>query len=172
MTRKKQAATATRSLNADLLENLQTIKDKHPKEMWPGVAYVIRETSRMFSTALEDRLSKHDISLAQARYLGVLWLEDGLTQGELTEVLGNSVPTTVIAINRLEKRGLITRRSSKTDKRKSHIFLSKKGRALESKVISEGLKVERIAMKHLSKTEVKALSNMIGRIQAELRPLQ
>ena len=67
----------------------------------PGnsIGYLTRIAFRFFSRALEMRTAAHGVSSGQWRFLRVLWLEDGLTQRELSRRVGMREPTTVIALS-------------------------------------------------------------------------
>jgi DNA-binding MarR family transcriptional regulator len=54
-------------------------------------------------------------------FLRALWVEDGLTQRELSARVGMMEPTTVIALKGLEKAGLVRRARSRKDARRVHV---------------------------------------------------
>ena len=64
---------------------------------------------RSFSRALERRTLEHGVSAGQWRFLRQLWLEDGITQRELSARVGMREPTTVVALKSLEAAGLVRR---------------------------------------------------------------
>src|SRR5438552_18277373 len=78
-----------------------------------SVGYLLRIAFRSYSRALERRTLPFGISGGQWRFLRVLWAEDGLTQTELSRRVGMREPTTVAAVNGMERAGLVLRRKSK-----------------------------------------------------------
>ena len=86
-----------------------------------SIGYLLRITFRGFSRALENRTIAHGVSSGQWRFLRQLWLQDGLTQRELSRRVGMREPTTVVAVNSLVKAGFVKRAPSDEDRRKVHI---------------------------------------------------
>jgi MarR family transcriptional regulator, organic hydroperoxide resistance regulator len=140
-------------------------KDLPPSE---SVGYVVREVHRAFMRSLEFRLSQHGITSGMWWFLRLLWIEDGFSQAELSERLRVMSPTTVRAMDRLEKQGLITRQPSADDKRKVHIFLTDRGRALRSQLIPIAHEVNRIGTKSLTSAERKTLLSLLARVMDNL----
>ena len=84
---------------------------------------------------MDRRAEAHGVSVTQWRYLRELWEEDGMSIGELTARVGHQGPTTtVVAVELLEKAGLVTVAKSDEDRRKSFIHLTRRGRRLASTV--------------------------------------
>ena len=117
---------------------------------------------------LRTHLQKHGISTAQWFLLRVLWSEEGLSQRELSERVSTTEPTTQSALLRMEKQGIIKRVKSTKDRRANSIYLTKKGRALEPKMIPYAFEVNRLAVQGLSKSELKTFKSLIGRIRLNL----
>ena len=95
-----------------------------------GVGYLVRDLHRAFSRALQQRIASHGVSMGQWFFLRALWDEDGLTQRELSQRVGMMEPTTVTALNGMERRGLVERVRNPHDRRKVNIYLTPKGRSL------------------------------------------
>ena len=70
----------------------------------------------------------------QWRVLRVLWERDGCVLSELAEATLIPAPSLVGILDRLERNGMLTRRRSKSDRRKVHIFVSREGKELEQQV--------------------------------------
>src|SRR3546814_2331421 len=92
--------------------------------LFRSIGYLARVVFRSFSRLLERRTLTHDVSAGQWRFLRQLWREDGITQRELSERVGMREPTTVVALKGLEKAGLITRKKTTDDRRKTFIHLT------------------------------------------------
>jgi len=95
-----------------------------------NIGYLVRDVHRAFSRALQARIAAHGVSMGQWFFLRALWDEDGLTQRELSQRVGMMEPTTVTALNGMERRGLVERVRNAHDRRKVNIFLTPKGREL------------------------------------------
>ncbi len=94
--------------------------------------------------------------------------EDGQTPGQLAARLGVRPPTITKTINRLQSQGFLEKRASESDARQAHIFLTEAG-ADAIRAIEKSLrKTEKQAFKGLDKKELKTLTKMLGRIEANL----
>lgn len=58
------------------------------------LAHLVRDAARALGRLLSVRLTEHDVSFGHWSFLRVLWVEDGLTQRELSERFGVMEPTT------------------------------------------------------------------------------
>ena len=105
----------------------------HWREVLPvdRLAHLIRDVARMQMRALQQRLAMHDVSFGHWTFLRILWVNDGLTQRELSESAGVMEPTTFSAVKAMEATGLIERRQLAGNRKNVHVFLTDKGRALE-----------------------------------------
>lgn len=123
---------------------------------------LVRRASRGISRDLESRIEKHGISIGMWYFLRVLWEEDGLTQGELSDRLGVMGPTTVSALERMERSGLVDRVRSEDDKRRVIVTLTSKGRALKAKMAPIARAVVVDAARGLSEPEILELKRMLA----------
>jgi DNA-binding MarR family transcriptional regulator len=133
-----------------------------------STGYLIRQTFRSFTRSLEHRLAPHDISLSMWFFLRLLWEQDGLTQKQLSDELGLTQPTTVAAMDVMEARGLIQRRRSSEDRRKTNIFLTKAGRALEDRLLPFAREVNEAALTNVTAAELQNLWTILERINCSL----
>jgi DNA-binding MarR family transcriptional regulator len=133
-----------------------------------SLGYLTRIAFRNFSRALERRTQAHGVSSGQWRFLRVLWIEDGITQRELSRRVGLREPTTVTALKGLEKAGLIHRWQSPDDRRKLHVYLTPKARQLRPVLAPYIAEVNQMAVQGLSADEVRILQDMLRRIGRNL----
>jgi DNA-binding MarR family transcriptional regulator len=133
-----------------------------------SVGYQIRLTHRLVQRALQARIEPRGVTLGMWYFLRVLWIQDGLTQSELSSQIGTMEPTTLSAVSSMEQAGLVRRERHGTDKRKIHVFLTDKGRALCDELLPEGIAVVDTAVKSLTAREVDFLLSLLKAIQANL----
>src|SRR2546421_10530093 len=88
-----------------------------------SAGYLVRDAHRAFQKLLEKRIVAHGITRGQWYFLRVLWIQDGLSQRELSARVGMMEPTTVIALRSMEKAGLIRRARMSGDKRVPNVCL-------------------------------------------------
>ena len=81
-------------------------------------------------------LSKLGITYPQYLVLMVLWEEDCLPVNDIAHRLLLETNTVTPLIQRMEKLGLVIRKSCKADKRKQLINLTEKGKALEEEAFN------------------------------------
>jgi DNA-binding MarR family transcriptional regulator len=108
-------------------------------EGWPTnpLGWLVALCSRRLREGLTARFLQagYRISPEQWAILGQLWREDGLPQQVLADRFHRSKVAAFQLINHLEKQGFVTRRPHPTDKRSNLIYLTPKGRAVESELI-------------------------------------
>jgi DNA-binding MarR family transcriptional regulator len=126
-----------------------------------SIGYLTRVAFRSFSRLMEQRTLRHGVSAGQWRFLRQLWINDGITQRELSEKVGLREPTTVIAIRSLEKAGFVTRKKSQVDRRKIHIHLTKEAKRLEHVLNPCVAEVQDMATQGMSDAEIKQLQALL-----------
>ncbi len=145
----------------------------HWREILPKdrLAHLIRDVARMQTRALQSRLTEHGVSFGQWTFLRILWIQDGLTQRELSESAGVMEPTTFSAVKAMEALGLIERRQLAGNRKNMHVFLTTKGRALEPALVPLAEEVNAISVQGMSPRTVatvrKALLDMIESLAAD-----
>ncbi len=134
-----------------------------------SIGYQIRMTHRTLQRLLQMRIEPYGITLGMWYFLRALWNEDGLTQRELSRRTGTTEPTALIAIQGMEKRGLVRRVRARDDKRKWHVHLTAKGSALKRTLIPLARDVVATAQQGLSRTEMDSLMRLLSEVQKNLR---
>ena len=133
-----------------------------------SVGYQIRSTHRALQRFLQLKIEPHGVTLGMWYFLRALWNEDGLNQRELSRRVGTMEPTTLSAILNMEKKGLVRRVQNKKDRRKWHVHLTPKGRALKAELIPLAREVVDTAVQSLSRKEVKQLLEGLAEVQKNL----
>ena len=136
----------------------------------PGqsVGYLVRDANRLFGRTLQDKIAAAGVLLGHWYFLRVLWEEEGLTQRELSERVGMKESTTFTALTSMERNGLIRRSRNETDRRKVHVFLTPKGKALKAELLPFAKDVNEIATRDFSADEVKQLRTLLERVRRNL----
>lgn len=145
---------------------------RHPAEYYTdpenSIGYLARILFRSFSRLLEQRTLTQDVSAGQWRFLRQLWRGDGITQRELSNRVSMREPTTAVAVKGLEKAGLITRRKTRDDRRKTLIFLTPRGRELELILAPFNAEIHELATADMTDAEVVTLQQLMRRAIANL----
>lgn len=95
----------------------------------------IREIHRQFGRVLQQRIGELGLTLGTWYFLRALWEEDGLSQRELSQRIGTMEPTTVSALNAMERLGLVRRERDPHDKRRRRVYLTDHGRSLKGEAL-------------------------------------
>lgn len=142
-----------RAADGDLQRILRHWRDVVPDDR---LAHLVKDAMRAFDRSLQARLADHAVPLGHWTFLRVLWESDGLTQRELSREAGVMEPTTFAALKAMEIRGYIVRRQLAGNRRKVHVFLTAKGRALKRKLVPLAEEVNRLAVAGVAAGEVAA----------------
>jgi len=133
-----------------------------------SVGFLARLTFRAFARALERRTIKKGVTIGQWRFLRVLWVEDGLTQRELSRRVGLREPTTVTALRSMERDGLILREQSSQDRRRVHVYLTTKAKRLRRGLLPAVAEVNKIAAAGIPDADLDTLQRTLMQIVANL----
>jgi DNA-binding MarR family transcriptional regulator len=121
-------------------------------------------TAKRARRLVAARLEPLGIHPGQDRLLSELWLEDGLSQTELIERLSVEPPTVTGTVQRLERDGFVRREPDPRNRRVSRVFLTERGRELESPVRETWRDIEAELTRGLSPPEAKTLHELLGRV--------
>lgn len=120
-----------------MLDQLDVSESSVPMPALPeiGMTGLLRDAHRTVARALSTKIAPHGVSIGQWHFLRALWEEDGMTQRELSHRVGMMEPTTVTALNGMERRGLVKRVRNPRDRRKLNVYLTDSGRALKAQLL-------------------------------------
>ena len=136
----------------------------------PGVSpgYLVRDTHLMFVKMLRSLLQPYDVTPSQWFFLRTLWIEEGLSQRELSRRVGMTEPTTVSALRLMERNGLVERRRNATDRRAWNIYLTAKSRRMQNKLLPIVVKANLTAAEGVSAAELATFRTVIGKMKGNL----
>jgi DNA-binding MarR family transcriptional regulator len=137
-----------------------------------GLGMLLRAADSIFNRHLRDGLAAHDVTFGQFQHLRNLWVENGLTQAELSRRIGIEMASSTAILDSLETRRLITRVRNATDRRKINVFLTAAGAALKKPLMACAARVNKEARRGLSDTELAGVFALVGRIIANLDALR
>lgn len=133
-----------------------------------SVGYLVRQTHRAFTRALQARIAPHGVSIGMWYFLRVLWQEDGISQRELSQRVGMMEPTTASALNNMERKGFVRRLRNRTDRRIVNVFLTERGRALRRELLPLAAAVNEVALRGVSADDIGKLRAVLAKLQAGL----
>ena len=133
-----------------------------------SIGYKIRRIHRQFLRLLEVRIAPFGVTVGMWYFLRALWEEDGLKQVDLGARTGVVGPTTVSAVEKLERMGFIERIRSSQDRRVTRVFLTKQGKQLEKKLMPIAIELYNLALGGFTKSEVEETIHNLERILGNL----
>ena len=125
-------------------------------------------TKRVLAHASATAFSRHGVYEGQQYVLQCLWAEDGLTPGEVAKRLGLATATVTRATTRMEAVGLLRREPHERDRRLVRLFLTERGRALETEIAREMDRLSERALSSLDSAERAALVQALHSIRKNL----
>ena len=148
-------------MNQPRPDTLQLLK--HWRESVPDdrLAHLSRDVAGAQMRALQQRLTPHGVSFGHWTFLRILWIRDGLTQKELSDLAGVMEPTTFSAVKTMEQMGLIERRQLEGNRKNMHVFLTPAGRSLEKTLVPLAEEVNRISVEGIPERNVAVLRNSL-----------
>jgi DNA-binding MarR family transcriptional regulator len=132
----------------------------------------VRDAHRAFQHVLEQRIAPFGVTRGQWYFLRVLWIEDGLTQRELSARVGMMEPTTVIALRGMEKAGLLRRTRSRDDRRRAHVWLTPEGRRLQKRLLPLARRIVAQAEKSIPPGDLETFRTVIAHMTKNLDRLR
>lgn len=118
------------------------------------------------ANALEEELKGLDLNITLWPTLFALWEEEGLSQAELATRCQTANYTTTRVIDALEKLELVERRKHPTSRRSYQIFLTPKGRELETPCATIATTVNDSFLSALTDDERQQMLTLISKIIA------
>ena len=123
----------------------------------------LAQLSFLVQAILERRAREHDLSVIQIRLLGVL-RDRRPTMNELARLLGLDKSSVTGLVDRAERRGLVERAASATDRRAVLVSLTDHGRSLVSDGAARFAADISLLLEHIPPADRDALSGLISRL--------
>ena len=105
---------------------------------------------------------------AQGRILYVLWQEDGVPIKIISEKSGLAITSLTTMLGRMEKNGLISRKTDEADKRKTLLFLTDKAKELKEAFDSVSNEMGNIYYRDFTDKEILQFEEYLNRIRVNL----
>ena len=115
-----------------------------------------------------DSMSELDLTQKQSATIQLIAANSGVSQVDLAHTLGTDRATMMAVVDRLEERGLITRRRSRTDRRRQELLLTKDGQATLRRLRKIQDDHEKHFTSRFNKEELDALFTALDRIHGRL----
>lgn len=111
------------------------------------------------------------LSIPEWRVIAVLQYFPGVSSGDLTEKTGMDNVAVSRAVNHLVRSGLITRRASDVDRRRTILDLSERGQHVYDEITPLALRYEQALLEGLDPDERRRLNDLLTKLQHQAMKL-
>jgi len=143
---------------------------KAPDSLSSNIVYLCGEFSHVFHQTLTREFKENGIivTVEQFSVLAMLFYREGLSQQEISDVLGRDKTTVARVISIMERDNMIMRIMNKNDNRGKLIYLTRKGRSIQQKAVGVSGKLYMRALVNLKGSELKTAIKVIGAMTKNL----
>jgi len=147
---------------------------KSPNSLSSNIVYLCGEFSHVFHQMLTREFKENDIAVTVEQFsvLAMLFYQDGLSQQEISDVLGRDKTTMARVISIMERDNMITRVTNKNDYRGKLIYLTRKGRSIQQKAVGVSGKLYLRALGNLRESELKTAMKVMGAMTKNLSQVE
>ena len=127
----------------------------------------VRNVKRLYllmSRHIEEELKIHGLARSQFQVMHYVHEERGLTQKVLQQKMKVEPATLTVIIDGLEKKDLLKRTESKTDKRVNILLLTEKGTTLRESIPSLHEIIEKRMFQGIAMNDQKVIKNFIDQM--------
>jgi MarR family transcriptional regulator, transcriptional regulator for hemolysin len=134
-----------------------------------SAGFVVNNTAKAFQKALDLELRKNvGVTLSQWRVVASLVQQPGLTQKEIADKVGVEGATLVPIIDKMEKEGLLKRKTDSKDRRVNRIYLTPKADSLWNSMIECAIHIRKVSTKDISEDELETTLETLHKISKNL----
>jgi DNA-binding MarR family transcriptional regulator len=130
-----------------------------------SVGFLLAKAYQRACALFKEEFDRYDLTSQQFGLLAFLWIEDGLSQTELS--IRSQIDRTTMGgiIDRLEKEMLVERRPHPDDRRAYQVFLTTKGKLLEEEWCAVASQVQNKLNASLTADEQAILIRLLEKIR-------
>lgn len=131
-----------------------------------ALSWLMATCSKLLRESLQKRFTNagYKVTPEQWAILAHLWQKDGLSQQALASRFHRSKVSAFQLINRLEKQGLVIRRSDPEDGRCNRIYLTRKGRSIQSALVALAKLNMNRALTGISDADLEAAKSVVRKM--------
>jgi MarR family transcriptional regulator for hemolysin len=131
----------------------------------PPIGLVLHATSKAVSRAFNDALASAGGSLPIWLILNALVTEPRRTQLDLARAVGIVGPTLVRHLDVIEQQGLVERRRDSADRRAIQVELTRAGRSLHGRLLTNVISFNQQLLSGLGAEEVASLRTLLDHLR-------
>jgi MarR family transcriptional regulator, lower aerobic nicotinate degradation pathway regulator len=130
-----------------------------------SIGFLLAKAYQRACALFKEEFDRYDLTPQQFGLLAFLWIEDGLSQTELTARSQIDRTTMGGLIDRLEKEGMVERRPHPEDRRAYQVFLTDRGKSREGGLSTVADRVLRKVTAPLTAEEHETLILLLTKIR-------
>jgi len=134
-------------------------------EMDTSFGFLVHDIARQMTSVLDRRLSQHGLTRSHWRAILYIWRTPGISQTELSEILDVSRMGVTGLLDRMESKGLVSRKDDPKDRRVKRIYLTDSTQALVPTITSVGGEMVNDFFAGINETEQKTLLKLLVKIK-------
>jgi len=131
-----------------------------------NLGFLISDVHRLMTTAVDKEVSALGLTRSQLRVVLHLMRADGLSQVALANDLQLGKVTVGGLLDRLEQKGLITRRPHPSDRRAKLVYLTLADKNIYDSIVEAGRIILEQVLEGINKSEQKELIDLLLRVKA------
>ena len=131
----------------------------------------IHDAAKLYRDRMR-RLSEQDGLPSSYRMLifHLAHMDPGVTQLDLVRSTHLKPPTVSVTLQKMERDGLVTRKSNENDMRQTLVYLTDKGKAIDKRIQVMHEEADTAALQGLDDNEIDALSKLLNKVIDNLLP--
>jgi DNA-binding MarR family transcriptional regulator len=133
-----------------------------------SLGFLICDTARYVKRVLYARLAPYGIPGSCWFVLRALWQRDGVSQRELSAMLGLAEPALMMTLRTMERLGLVTRVRDESDKRRISILLTHRARDMKEELLGVAEEINRGMLATISEDERSVMMSSLRAVHTEL----
>ena len=138
-------------------------------ELAASLDFLIRDTRLLLTNQIESRIAQEGIPLRVWFPLRVLYKSEGITQRELGRTLGYGDAHAGVIVRAMERRRLIDRRPSLTDRRRIDLYLTPTGKRMARRTLRHMRAINARIVAGFSAAEARTLRALLWRAHENLK---
>jgi DNA-binding MarR family transcriptional regulator len=139
------------------------------------LAHLVKNVFRLTSEMLQKRLKSQGVLYSHWTLLRVLWVSDGLTQRQLSDLAGISEPSTFMALKAMQTKGYVLRQKMPGNNKQIRVFLTPMGLQLKQVMVPEAENINAQALQGLSAQDIlvtrRTLLAMVDNLRRDCDPI-
>jgi len=125
---------------------------------------LLAQADHLMTERLYAQARWHRIGIIEWRVLAILSHQDGLTMSELAQRVLTKQPTLTKAVDRMERAGLVQRRTPDQDRRRTLVLLTEQGRQTASPLVAEARAQESAVVNEQGEANVRQLRILLRQL--------